>query len=185
MQGAESLTPVLPVFANALGSGVRLERLDGCGQRFLLGLACILPLGGHRDNVGRRISGRRGARIAALTSGGAIPEVGDYRVIADPDETFVGTLNEDFAIESMAGDVFLLGAIGAFFGWKAVLFNIVASSFAGSIIGVGLIALGKHELGRHIPFGPYMALGVIAWMFGGDALIDWYLTLFAEPLPVR
>ena len=47
--------------------------------------------------------------MAALTSGGAIPEVGDYRVIAEPDDILVGTVNEDFAIESMAGDVFLLG----------------------------------------------------------------------------
>ena len=44
-----------------------------------------------------------------MTSGGAIPDTGDYDVIADPEETFVGTVNEDFAIESMAGDVFLLG----------------------------------------------------------------------------
>src|SRR5262249_50504964 len=54
--------------------------------------------------------GRRGARQNALMSGGAIPEAADYRVIADPDDTFVGTINEDFAIESMAGDVFLLGS---------------------------------------------------------------------------
>ncbi|HUC14941.1 MAG TPA: hypothetical protein VMS00_10860, partial [Acidimicrobiales bacterium] len=47
--------------------------------------------------------------MAALTSGGAIPEVGDYRVIAEPDDILVGSVNEDFAIESMAGDVFLLG----------------------------------------------------------------------------
>ena len=53
--------------------------------------------------------GRRGARLLAQTSGGAIPEVADYRVVLDPDETFVGTLNEDFAIESKAGDVFQLG----------------------------------------------------------------------------
>ena len=73
-----------------------------------------------------------------------------------------------FRKEAMGmGDVFLLGAIGAFFGWKAVLFNIIASSFAGSIVGVTLIALSKQELGRHIPFGPYMALGVLAWMFEG------------------
>ena len=51
----------------------------------------------------------RGARLLALTSGGAIPEVADYRVVLEPDDTFVGTLNEDFAIESMAGDVFQLG----------------------------------------------------------------------------
>ena len=63
----------------------------------------------HRDGVGRILKGRRGAGIAALTSGGAIPENADYEVIADPEGTFVGTVNEDFAIESMAGDVFLLG----------------------------------------------------------------------------
>ncbi len=63
----------------------------------------------HRDGVGRVLKGRRGAGIAALTSGGAIPENADYDVIADPEGTFVGTVNEDFAIESMAGDVFLLG----------------------------------------------------------------------------
>jgi len=63
----------------------------------------------HRDRVNGRLRGRRGARIAALTSGGAIPELGDYRVLAEPDGTLVGTVNEDWAIESMAGDVFLLG----------------------------------------------------------------------------
>jgi ATP-dependent Lhr-like helicase len=63
----------------------------------------------HRDRVNGRLKGRRGARLAALTSGGAIPELGDYRVVAEPDDTFVGTVNEDWAIESMAGDVFLLG----------------------------------------------------------------------------
>ena len=64
----------------------------------------------HRDRVNGVLRGRRGARLAALTSGGAIPETADYRVVADPDDTFVGTVNEDFAIESMAGDVFLLGS---------------------------------------------------------------------------
>ena len=63
----------------------------------------------HRDGINGLLRGRRGARIAALTSGGAIPETGDYSVIADPEDTFVGTVNEDFAIESMAGDIFLLG----------------------------------------------------------------------------
>jgi ATP-dependent Lhr-like helicase len=63
----------------------------------------------HRDRVNGRLKGRRGARLAALTSGGAIPELGDYRVVAEPDDVFVGTVNEDWAIESAAGDVFLLG----------------------------------------------------------------------------
>ena len=63
----------------------------------------------HRDAVNHRLRGRRGARLAALTSGGAIPDNADYDVIAEPENTFVGTVNEDFAIESMRGDVFLLG----------------------------------------------------------------------------
>ena len=63
----------------------------------------------HYDGVNRRLRARRGARLAALTSGGAIPDIGDYRVILEPTETFVGTLNEDFAIESMPGDIFQLG----------------------------------------------------------------------------
>ena len=63
----------------------------------------------HRDEVNRSVRGRRGSRLLAQTSGGAIPEVADYRVILDPGETFIGTLNEDFAIESQAGDIFQLG----------------------------------------------------------------------------
>ena len=47
--------------------------------------------------------------MAALTSGGAIPELGDYRVLLDPDDTFIGTVNEDWATESMPGDIFTLG----------------------------------------------------------------------------
>src|SRR5213596_1397562 len=63
----------------------------------------------HHDGVNRRLRGRRGARLLALTSGGAIPDNADYRVILEPSETFVGTVNEDFAVESMAGDIFQLG----------------------------------------------------------------------------
>jgi ATP-dependent helicase Lhr and Lhr-like helicase len=63
----------------------------------------------HRDEVNAVVRGRRGARLLAQTSGGAIPEVADYRVVLDPDDTVIGTLNEDFAIESSAGDIFQLG----------------------------------------------------------------------------
>ena len=55
------------------------------------------------------LRGRRGSRLLAQTSGGAIPEIADFRVILDPEDTFIGTLNEDFAIESNAGDIFQLG----------------------------------------------------------------------------
>ena len=63
----------------------------------------------HRDAVHRRLRGRRAARISALTSGGAIPDNADYRVLLEPSETYIGSLNEDFAIESMVGDIFQLG----------------------------------------------------------------------------
>ncbi|MDE0884565.1 MAG: DEAD/DEAH box helicase [Myxococcota bacterium] len=64
----------------------------------------------HRDRVGGMLRARRGARLAALTSGGAIPDVADYRVLAAPDDSLVGSVSEDFAVESMQGDVFLLGS---------------------------------------------------------------------------
>jgi ATP-dependent Lhr-like helicase len=63
----------------------------------------------HHDAVGERLRPRRGARLAAITSGGAIPDSADYHVVLEPAGTFVGTLNEDFAIESMPGDIFQLG----------------------------------------------------------------------------
>jgi ATP-dependent Lhr-like helicase len=63
----------------------------------------------HHDAVNHRLRGRRGARLTALTSGGAIPDNADYRVVLEPSDTFVGTVNEDFAVESLAGDIFQLG----------------------------------------------------------------------------
>ncbi len=63
----------------------------------------------HRDSVNQRLHARKGARLTALTCGGAIPENADYRVVLAPADTFIGTLNEDFAVESMSGDIFQLG----------------------------------------------------------------------------
>jgi ATP-dependent Lhr-like helicase len=63
----------------------------------------------HRDAVHGRLRERRGARMTALTSGGTIPETGDYSVLLEPQADMVGTVNEDFAVESLAGDVFQLG----------------------------------------------------------------------------
>jgi ATP-dependent Lhr-like helicase len=63
----------------------------------------------HRDAVNHRVRARRGARLTAITCGGAIPDNADYQVLLEPAGTFIGTLNEDFAVESLAGDVFQLG----------------------------------------------------------------------------
>src|SRR4030095_4946410 len=63
----------------------------------------------HRDAVNHGLRPRRGARLTAITCGGAIPDNADYQVILEPAGTFVGTLNEDFAVESLQGDIFQLG----------------------------------------------------------------------------
>ncbi len=63
----------------------------------------------HHDRVNGVLRARRGARLSAITCGGAIPDTANYTVVAEPDGNVVGTLDEDFAIESLAGDIFLLG----------------------------------------------------------------------------
>jgi len=63
----------------------------------------------HRDRVNGRLRGRRGSRLAAITSGGAIPDNALYTVLLEPEHTLVGTVDEDFAVESLRGDIFLLG----------------------------------------------------------------------------
>src|SRR5205823_13616216 len=65
----------------------------------------------HHDAVNHALRGRRGARLTALTSGGAIPDNADYQVLLEPENQIIGTVNEDFAVESLAGDIFQLGNI--------------------------------------------------------------------------
>lgn len=63
----------------------------------------------HHDAINGKVRGRKGARLTALTSGGAIPDTFNYDVVLEPENTYIGNLNEDFAIESMPGDIFQLG----------------------------------------------------------------------------
>src|SRR6185503_3349952 len=63
----------------------------------------------HRDAVHKRLRGRQGGRMTAVMSGGTIPDTGDYSVVLEPQALMIGTVNEDFAIESLAGDIFQLG----------------------------------------------------------------------------
>ena len=63
----------------------------------------------HRDGINQKLLARKGARLTAITCGGAIPDNADYRVVLEPAGEFIGTVDEDFAIESMAGDIFQLG----------------------------------------------------------------------------
>ncbi len=87
-----------------------------------------------------------------------------------------------FKKEAMGfGDVKLLGAIGAFFGWKAVLFTILLSSFLGSLVGVTLILLKKRDLQGRIPFGPFLSAAAVVWMFWGQPVVYAYLAFLARP----
>lgn len=88
------------------------ERYESVVEMMSEGIATMRGRRGamlHRDKVNGVIKGRRGARLIAITNGGAIPETAQYQVIAEPEGVQVGTLDEDFAIESHAGDIFLLG----------------------------------------------------------------------------
>jgi len=73
------------------------------------------------------------------------------------------------------GDVKFMGAIGAFLGWQAVLFSLMLSAFIGAAIGVTLIACGKREWSSRLPYGPYIALAAVGWMFYGPAVVKWWL----------
>lgn len=79
------------------------------------------------------------------------------------------------------GDVKFIACIGAFLGWKAVLFTVMAASVVGSVVALGSIALGRREWSAKIPFGPYLAIGALIWMYTGPELIGWYLRLIAPP----
>jgi len=85
-----------------------------------------------------------------------------------------------FKREAMGlGDVFLMGAVGALFGPVAVLVTLILSSVFGSVVGVGMVALSKTKFGKfvEIPYGPYICLGCLAWMFYGPELVNWYVKL--------
>lgn len=93
-------------------AGLERERFDEVLRMLAEGYHSRLGVRGaylHRDALNGLLRGRRGARLTALTSGGTIPDTGDYSVLLEPQGLLVGTVNEDFAVESLAGDVFQLG----------------------------------------------------------------------------
>jgi leader peptidase (prepilin peptidase)/N-methyltransferase len=75
------------------------------------------------------------------------------------------------------GDLKFLACIGAFLGWRAVLFSVFAGSLVGSLVGLVTLLIGKRVWSAKLPFGPYLALGGLIWMFFGEALLRWYTTL--------
>lgn len=75
------------------------------------------------------------------------------------------------------GDIKLVGAIGAFTGWQGAAFSIVSAAFFGTLVALPLLAAGRRKLLDRLPFGPYLALGSIIWIFWGEKLVGWYLAV--------
>jgi leader peptidase (prepilin peptidase)/N-methyltransferase len=81
------------------------------------------------------------------------------------------------------GDVKFIACIGAFLGWRAVLFTVMAASVIGALTAGITIAMGRREWSAKIPLGPYLSIGALVWMFTGPELLGWYLRLITPADP--
>ena len=87
-----------------------------------------------------------------------------------------------FPREAMGfGDVKFIACIGAFLGWQGVAFTVMSASTIGALVGLGAIVIGRREWSAKIPFGPYLALGALIWLFTGPELVKWYWSLTIPP----
>jgi leader peptidase (prepilin peptidase) / N-methyltransferase len=103
---------------------------------------------------------------------------GETLKLDDVDEISGTTVEIVIPREAMGrGDLKFLAAIGAFLGWRAVLFSVFAGSLAGSLVGLVTLLVGKRVWSAKLPFGPYLALGALTWMFFGAAFVRWYFDL--------
>jgi leader peptidase (prepilin peptidase) / N-methyltransferase len=106
----------------------------------------------------------------------------DGHVLMLDDVTHISGVTRELIIprEAMGrGDLKFLAAIGAFLGWRAVLFSLFAGSLLGSVIGLVTLVVGKPVWSAKLPFGPYLAFGALAWMFLGEMVLRWYGTLLS------
>jgi len=104
------------------------------------------------------------------------------RVLMLDDVTHISGVARELVIprEAMGrGDLKFLAAIGAFLGWRAVLFSLFAGSLLGSIVGLITLVMGKRVWSAKLPFGPYLAFGAVTWMFFGEIFLRWYGTLLS------
>ena len=106
-------------------------------------------------------------------------QVEGEQIALDTLETISGVVRElEIPREAMGrGDLKFLAAIGAFLGWRAVLFSVFAGSLIGSLVGLGTMLIGKRVWSAKLPFGPYLALGGLIWLFFGEGLVAWYTGL--------
>jgi len=174
--GWDPRTPVywLAVSGLVLGSFVDLDHLIIPDRVTLGGMAAGLALSAAvppLHGAGNWMEGLSASVIGLVAGAGALGLIAELGRRA-------------FKKEAMGlGDVKLLGAIGAFLGWRAVVFSLVVSSFAGSIVGVYLIVRKGRAWQTRIPYGPYLALAAVVWVLGGDGWWEAYLRFLAGPLP--
>jgi len=126
------------------------------------------------------------AQIDGRTFGNTTLEFHYNRVGVENQEMLLDQVNEISGVvrelqiprEAMGrGDLKFLAAIGAFLGWRAVLFSVFAGSLLGSLIGLLTLVVGKRVWSAKLPFGPYLAFGALTWMFFGDDFVRWYFSL--------
>ena len=105
--------------------------------------------------------------------------IGDEELALDTLDRISGVVRElEIPREAMGrGDLKFLAAIGAFLGWRAVLFSVFAGSLLGSVVGIGTLVVGKRVWSAKLPFGPYLAAGALVWLFFGEPLVRWYTGL--------
>jgi len=111
-------------------------------------------------------------RYDRVTAGG--------KVMMLDDVTHISGVARELVIprEAMGrGDLKFLAAIGAFLGWRAVLFSLFAGSFLGSIVGLVTLVVGRRVWSAKLPFAPYLAFGALSWIFFGDLFLHWYAGL--------
>lgn len=103
-------------------------------------------------------------------------KIGDEEFELDTLDQISGVVRElEIPREAMGrGDLKFLAAIGAFLGWRAVLFSVFAGSLLGSFVGLGALLIGRRVWSAKLPFGPYLAFGGLVWMFFGESLLRWY-----------
>jgi len=123
------------------------------------------------------------AKIDNHTYGNATLNFYYDRVTVEGQEFLLDQVNEISGVarelmiprEAMGrGDLKFLAAIGAFLGWRAVLFSLFGGSLLGSIIGLITLVVGRRVWSAKLPFGPYLAFGALSWMFFGDVFLKWY-----------
>ena len=108
-------------------------------------------------------------------------KIADEEISLDALEQISGIVRElQIPREAMGrGDLKFLAAIGAFLGWRAVLFSVFAGSLVGSLVGLATLLIGRRVWSAKLPFGPYLACGGLLWMFFGDSLLSWYMRLLS------